>query len=219
MTKLRTFLIGIGVTFGLPWLFLVVIPFFQLRALEPVAYDFEVDQRAGIYPPNYTDTAGARVYAREGCAYCHTQMIRPAQVAMDGWRLGWGQEQGGKPEFPTRPNRPEDYAGEGYAFLGIQRSGPDLANVGWRYDRQWHYGHLYNPRERHPWSLMPSFRHLFEKQVVQGVVSEEAVAVVEEDGVEYQIVPGEEARALVSYLLSMKRDLPVPAALANGRTD
>ncbi len=52
MTKLRTLLIGIGATFGLPWLFLIVIPFFQLRALAPVPYDFDLDQRTGSYPPN-----------------------------------------------------------------------------------------------------------------------------------------------------------------------
>ena len=158
MTKLRTFVLGIGITFGLPWLFMIVIPFFELRALTPVAYDFKEDGRSGTYPANHTDIDGLSVYASEGCAYCHTQMIRPAQVTMDGWRLGWGEIQEGKPEEPTRPNRPEDYLGEPYAFLGIQRNAPDLANVGWRYDRLGFYQLLYEPRVPQSWSSMPSFQ-------------------------------------------------------------
>ena len=217
MTKLRTFVIGIGATFGLPWLFLIVIPFFQLRALPPVDYVFEVDERNGSYPGNHTDTDGLSIYASEGCAYCHTQVIRPAQITLDGWRIGWGEAQEGKPEEPTRPTRPEDYQGESYAFLGVQRNGPDLANVGYRYDRLGFFKLLYDPRAPQAWSSMPSYRHLFEKQTLQGAPSDEAVEVNEEEG--YQVVPTAKARALVDYLSSLKRDLPIPAALANGRPE
>ena len=217
MTKLRTFVLGIGATFGLPWLFLIVIPFFELRAIPPVDYDFDKDGRSGSYPGNHTDLDGVSVYASEGCAYCHTQVIRPVQVTLDGWRLGWGQDQQGKPEEPTRPTRPEDYQGESYAHLGIMRTAPDLANVGYRYDRLGFFKLLYDPRAPQSWSSMPAYRHLFNKQPLQGEPSADAVEVNEEEG--YQVVPSPKARALVDYLMSLKRDLPIPAALASGRPD
>lgn len=219
MTQLRTFLYGIGITFGLPWLLLVVVPWFQLRAVEPLPYE-EGDELKGLFPPIVAHENGRLVYAREGCAHCHTQMVRAPYVGMDAWRLGWGRDQSSRPSDPIRQTKPLDYFGEPFAMLGYRRIGPDLANVGWREnpqtgmsvgDRLWHHRHLYNPRAVQDWSTMPAFRHLYRKVAVDGQILQNAIHVATaEDGTSYQIVPTADAEALVDYLISLRKEWPLP---------
>ena len=221
MNQLRTFLYGIGITFGLPWLLLVVIPWFQLRAVEPIPYEADTDELKGLFPPAVAHENGRLIYAREGCAHCHTQVVRAPYVGMDAWKLGWGRDQSPRPAGPTRQTSVLDYHGEPFAMLGYRRIGPDLANVGWRTtnpqdgaeanDRRWHHRHLYDPRSIHDWSTMPSFRHLYRKIPIEGQKLESAVdTVTSADGRAYQIVPTADAEALVEYLMSLKKAWPMP---------
>jgi hypothetical protein len=62
---------------------------------------------------------GARVYASNGCVYCHSQQVRPEYGGSDIERH-WGE----------RRSAPRDYIFEPIVFLGKMRIGPDLANVG-----------------------------------------------------------------------------------------
>ena len=62
---------------------------------------------------------GARVYAANGCVYCHSQQVRPEYGGSDIERH-WGE----------RRSAPRDYIFEPIVFLGKMRIGPDLANVG-----------------------------------------------------------------------------------------
>jgi CheY-like chemotaxis protein len=62
---------------------------------------------------------GARVYAANGCVYCHSQQVRPEYGGSDIERH-WGE----------RRSAPRDYIFEPIVFLGEMRIGPDLANVG-----------------------------------------------------------------------------------------
>ena len=220
MTQLRTFLYGIGITFGLPWLLLVVVPWFQLRAVEPIPYEVDSGDLKGLFPPTVAHENGRIVYAREGCAHCHTQVIRAPYVGMDAWKLGWGKDQSKRPAEPTRQTQVLDYYGEPFAMLGYRRIGPDLANVGWRQnektslkqgDRTWHHRHLYDPRSIHDWSTMPSFRHLYRKIPIEGQILETAVLTgTDPDGTAYQIIPKSDAEALVEYLMSLKKAWPLP---------
>ena len=153
---------------------------------------------------------GLKVYTDEGCAYCHTQQVRP--LKMDH-RLG-------------RPSVGGDYARldrlgfwrQTPAVLGSERTGPDLSNIGERQpSRQWHLLHLYQPRAVVGDSIMPAFRWLFE------VVDEPAdgattVAVPEPYGPEEgSVVATERAEALVAYLLSLEQP-PLPGAAGGSET-
>ena len=218
---------GLGAAFGVPWLFLVVVPYLRLTAAEPVAYSADEESAFVGYPdPNMVrfgeSDYGAKIYGQEGCAYCHTQVVRPTYAGPDMWREGWGGRKG-----QIRETRPGDYLGEGYAYLGYQRIGPDLSNVGTRIaqrlkdgesemsDRQWHHLHLFAPRQLEEYSIMPSFSHLYKKVPASGRESGEALPLegkfAPEEG--FVIVPTPEAEALVDYLLSRRKDTPLPNSM------
>ena len=221
MTQFRTFILALIASFGLPWLCLVVVPAVKYQALSPLPYDKEADGMDGYYPPAPINRQGQLVYAREGCVQCHTQMIRPTQLALDGWRKGWGQDQEARPAAPVRSNELRDYLGEPYAFLGVQRSGPDLANYGWRApERAVVHQMLYAPKSQHDWSNMPAFQHLYVERLAQGPVSSKALKLTGKFAPKagYEVVPTAEAEALVDYLLSLKKDYPVPAKAAVAAT-
>ncbi len=217
MSNFRTFILALTASFGLPWLCLIIIPAIKYQALTPVAYDKDADGVDGYYPPAPINRQGQLTYAREGCAQCHTQMIRPTQLSMDGWHKGWGQDQEARPAAPVRSNTLLDYLGEPYAFLGVQRLGPDLANYGWRApSRQEMHRMLYAPRQRHDWSNMPAFKNLYDVRLAQGPKSDLALKLSKPFAPEagYEVVPTPEAEALVDYLLSLKKDNPIPGITA-----
>jgi hypothetical protein len=64
---------------------------------------------------------GARVYAANGCIYCHSQQVR-AYYAADDIERKWG----------NRRSAPRDYIFEQPVFLGKMRIGQDIANIGAR---------------------------------------------------------------------------------------
>lgn len=132
---------GAMVALGLATAALVVMPYVQVRDIQA--------------PPElkpYTDQQlrGRAVYVSEGCLYCHSQQPRDRKVGPDGAR-GWG-----------RPSVAADYSYDRPHLLGSMRTGPDLFNIGARQpSRDWHLGHLYQPRAYVPGSIMPSFAYLF----------------------------------------------------------
>ena len=102
---------GLALAFGIPWLLLVVIPYVKLSAIEPVQYsEAEAEAVAGLvaYPSPAIGgnvATGERLYDSLGCAYCHTQMVRPTYAGADMWR-GWGGE---KSSGRARETQPADY--------------------------------------------------------------------------------------------------------------
>lgn len=133
---------------------------------------------------------GRDVYISEGCAYCHTQQVRP----LDSDKV-FGH-----------PSAPGDFAFDTPELLGSERTGPDLSNIGMRQTSEiWQYIHLYDPRSVVPQSVMPSFPALFEvvdkaPEGVQAVPVPKAYAPAQ--GV---VIPSADAKALVAYLLSLKQ--------------
>lgn len=201
-------MVTLGIAFALPWLCLIMFPFVGMSNVKLTPYSDEVKAEVGV--ANYPDPSaavarqgsgmGAKVYASEGCAYCHTQMVRPTPYAgADLYREGWaGREADGL----ARSTRPEDYYGEGYAPLGYQRIGPDLSNVGYRIiSREEMHRHLSDPKSFNVDSGMPAFGHLYVKSTLG-------------DGA---FVPTGKAEALVTYLLSRKKDAKIPAADPRGQ--
>jgi cytochrome c oxidase cbb3-type subunit II len=221
----RTFILGLAASFGVAWLAVVVIPFFKMRALAPIGLSEEIDGAAGVYIPKRAGriAEGALVYAENGCYLCHTQVVRPDYAGNDIRRPDWG---GLKLDADRGDTRREtnafDFIGERFAQIGVSRMGPDLSNLGRRVEAEyavdedpahWLYAHLYDPRmlpERRT-STCPSFRFLFKEREIKGNPSADALDFGGSDTTE--IVPGDDARALVSYLLSLKKDHAVPAVL------
>ncbi len=193
---------GIFATFTLGWAGVVMIPQFQMGAMQP-----QVDPDTGDVSPwniGGISDQGRRVYASEGCFYCHSQQIRSSFDGTDMER-GWG----------TRRTVARDYIYDDPCFLGTMRNGPDLANIGQRSKvADWHYRHLYNPRSVTPESNMPSFRFLFETRKISGQRSADALELGGSDAAKpgFEIVPTAEAKALVGYLLSLDHGYPLKEA-------
>ena len=119
MKGLAPLFLGIFGTFTFSWVGLTVIPNWQIGHLNPQMEEDGTD----VYPQPQSGMAqrGARVYAANGCIYCHSQQIR-ADYAADDIERKWG----------NRRSAPRDYIFERPVFLGKMRMGPDLANVGAR---------------------------------------------------------------------------------------
>ncbi|MGD9896089.1 MAG: cbb3-type cytochrome c oxidase subunit II [Candidatus Methylacidiphilaceae bacterium] len=187
MTEPKRILLGILLATGAGWVFLVWMPLQKLGPIGPSA--------AGA--PFGRAAAGAEVYAANGCASCHTQVVRPANLGSDIAR-GWG----------ARRTLPADYREEHIIPLGVLRIGPDLSNVGERRtDARWYSRLLYDPRTFYPGSVMPSYHYLFARVPLLGAPLPDALPLVGREAPPpgFQVVPSPDARALVAYLLSLKR--------------
>lgn len=225
--SLRHFILGLSVSFGLAWLAIVVVPFIKMRNLPSVTMTEEAD--SGLFFPKRAGRIanGAEVYAANGCYNCHTQVIRPTYAGNDLFRADWGGLKNDPDRGDTRrETNAFDFIGENFAQIGVNRIGPDLSNLGRRVEAnyapenpsRWLYAYLFDPRHEldRKGSACPSFRYLFEEKSVGAGVPEDAVTfsdgvVAADDGKVF--VPKSDAKALVSYLLSLKKDSPVPTSL------
>jgi len=119
MKGLAPLFLGIFGTFAFSWVGLTVIPNWQIGHLNPQSDEEGTD----IYPMPQSGmvTRGARVYAANGCNYCHSQQVRAEYAGADIERK-WGD----------RRSAPRDYIFERPALLGKMRMGQDLANIGAR---------------------------------------------------------------------------------------
>ncbi len=96
MKGLAPLFLGIFGTFAFSWVGLTVIPNWQIGHLNPQSDEEGTD----IYPQPQSGMfqRGARVYAANGCAYCHSQQVRPEYAGADIERR-WG----------NRRSAPRDY--------------------------------------------------------------------------------------------------------------
>ena len=170
-----------------------VIVFFVLTlvmAVLPALREQAIPAPDGATPREPEAERGRQVYMREGCGFCHTQFVR--DLPMD---RPYG-----------RPSRAGDYAFEDPPMLGTQRTGPDLADVGSRQPSEtWHLIHLYDPRAVVPQSVMPAFRWYFVEKDQAGpgdLVVPMPTGTAPRGKV---IVAGPDAKALVSYLRSLRQ--------------
>jgi cbb3-type cytochrome oxidase cytochrome c subunit len=119
MKGLAPLFLGIFGTFAFSWVGLTVVPNWQIGHLNPQSDEEGTD----IYPMPQSGmvTRGARVYAANGCIYCHSQQVRAEYAGADIER-NWG----------NRRSAPRDYIFERPVFLGKMRMGQDIANIGAR---------------------------------------------------------------------------------------
>jgi len=100
-----------------------------------------------IFGLSSSEQRGRAIYAREGCAYCHTQQIRYTDADIERFgapTLAW------EGQFDT-PH-----------MWGTRRVGPDLSRAGGTRSADWQYAHLFAPRSVVPWSIMPSYAVFFD---------------------------------------------------------
>jgi cytochrome c oxidase cbb3-type subunit 2 len=141
---------------------------------------------------------GRQVYIANGCVYCHSQQLRDPSQGPDEKR-GWG-----------RASVAGDYKNDTPHLLGTMRTGPDLFNIGARQpSKDWHLGHLYQPRAYTPGSTMPAYPFLFELRNGPAKEGEEVVNLPPGYVNEGQVVIAKpEAIALVQYLQSLNHTYP-----------
>jgi cytochrome c oxidase cbb3-type subunit 2 len=202
VNKITRLFFGVFLLFGAAWLGLVAYPYLTFAGLRQ-----SKDDATGALAPLGNPGAaaqGARVYAANGCVYCHSQYVREKDEGNDIDRK-WG----------TRRTVARDYMFDRQVFLGTSRLGADLSNVGVRQtDPQWFYRILYSPQTMSREVSMPAYRWLFEIREIQGQPSVDALKLEGEDApsLGYEVVPTEEGKVLVGYLLSLKKNYPLPEA-------
>jgi cytochrome c oxidase cbb3-type subunit 2 len=201
----RPFVLLLLAAFLFTWIGLVVFPWLELGHLPPIQDEGSTD----ILPWDASGEAhqGERIYAANGCAYCHTQQVRAATSGADIVR-GWGTAKDDDGKEVTRRSYPRDYIWQGQTFLGNSRDGADLTNVAQRFpDAAKLYSYLYDPYLLNPHSSMPEYRFLFVTQKISGQPSVDALVLDEKDAppAGYEVVPTAEAKSLVAYLLSLKK--------------
>lgn len=109
----------------------------EARAMAPAA----------ALPLSASEERGRAIYAREGCAYCHTQQVRyldSDEARFGAPTLAW----------ETRFDYPH--------LWGTRRIGPDLARAGGNHTDDWHYQHFFAPRSVVSLSVMPAYPGLFD---------------------------------------------------------
>lgn len=180
---------GAMVTLALATSALVVVPFMQLKPVEPPA---------GLQPYTSAQLRGRQVYIANGCIYCHSQQPRDRAQAPDDKR-GWG-----------RASVAGDYHYDKPHLLGTMRTGPDLFNIGARQPSQdWHLGHLYQPRAYTPGSIMPSYPFLFEAKDKADSGDRVVTLPPGYKPVGKIVVASQDALDLVAYLQGLDHTYPV----------
>ncbi|MGE0620995.1 MAG: cytochrome-c oxidase, cbb3-type subunit II [Pseudomonadales bacterium] len=181
---------------------LVCVSFGGMVQIFPLLFEGTLSKPIDTLKPlSAVQLEGRDIYIREGCAVCHTQMVRALQS--ETARYGHYSVAG------------ED-AYEHPFLWGSKRTGPDLARVGGRYSDAWHVAHLMDPRSVVPVSNMPAYPWLFEN-TLDGVDTPAKMKVLRTLGVPYtdddiagatQAVAGTtEADALIAYLQNLGLDM------------
>ena len=97
---------------------------------------------SSVKPYTPLELHGRDVYIQEGCNNCHSQMVRPFRHETE--RYGEYSKSG---EFVYD-----------HPFLwGSRRTGPDVHRVGGKYNDNWHFNHILDPRSTSPGSIMPRY--------------------------------------------------------------
>ena len=203
MNSTPRILAGCFAVFLSAWLSFVVYSYAVLGHLAP-----EVDANTGDpVPPPFSGlaAAGQKVYVSQGCVSCHSQSVRPAYIAPDIEK-----------NLGPRRTVARDFLRDQPALVGRMRIGPDLANYGLRAPALNEiHRHLIDPRAFIANSNMPSFRYLYREEKISGQQADDAITGLSENFAPkpgHQLVPTEDARLLAAYLLSLKRDYPLPEA-------
>lgn len=145
-------IVGGGLVVFVIMTFMVVAMPYMFTANEP---------SARAVPLTTAREQGQQIYKANGCFYCHNQFVRTQD-----WAMGVASESGDF--YYSVPN-----------FLGTERTGPSLGQIGGKRPTVWHMIHDTDPRSVSPNSIMPAFAFLSETDLddlvayVQGLGSED----------------------------------------------
>lgn len=129
----------------------IVVTIGGLVQIVPLFYiENTIEKVEGVRPYTPLELTGKRIYEREGCYACHSQMIRPMRDEVERY----GHYSLAAESMYDRPFQ-----------WGSKRTGPDLARVGGRYSDEWHQDHFRNPPAVVPESIMPKYGFLFEREI------------------------------------------------------
>src|SRR5215204_2732717 len=188
-----------------------LVPTFLIKSNVPTI--------SSVKPYTPLELQGRDIYVREGCANCHSQMIRPFRS--ETARYGEYSKAG---EFVY--DHPFQW--------GSKRTGPDLHRIGGKYPDSWHFNHMFDPTSMSPGSIMPSYPWLldddldtsttaakiramitlgvpypkgFDKEANRNLMlqSENIAAGLKKDGIE--ILSNKEIVALIAYLQRLGKDI------------
>ncbi len=137
---------------------LLVVTIGGLVEIVPLFYlDNTIEKVRGVRPYSPLELLGRRIYIREGCYVCHSQMIRPFRDEVERY----GPYSLAAESMYDRPFQ-----------WGSRRTGPDLARVGDRYSNEWHVQHLIKPQSVVPESIMPSYAFLKDNDLEADLVAD-----------------------------------------------
>jgi cytochrome c oxidase cbb3-type subunit II len=125
---------------------LIVVAIGGSVEIAPLFYlESTIEKVQGMRPYTPLELAGRKIYVREGCYLCHSQMVRPLRDEVE--RYG---------HYSLAAESMYDHPFQ----WGSKRTGPDLARVGGKYSDEWHRAHLIDPRSVVPESVMPPYAFL-----------------------------------------------------------
>ncbi|MFQ5774359.1 MAG: cytochrome-c oxidase, cbb3-type subunit II [Kiloniellaceae bacterium] len=129
-------------------LVLIVVSIGGIVEIAPLFYlESTIERVEGMRPYSPLELAGRKIYIREGCYNCHSQMVRPLRDEVE--RYG---------HYSLAAESMYDHPFQ----WGSKRTGPDLARLGGRYSDEWHVAHMKAPRSIVPESVMPGYPFLAE---------------------------------------------------------
>ncbi|MBT0612074.1 cytochrome-c oxidase, cbb3-type subunit II [Campylobacter hyointestinalis] len=162
-------------------------------------------------PYTVLQLAGRQVYINDSCNACHSQLIRPFKSETD--RYGMYSISG-------------EYAYDRPFLWGSKRTGPDLWRVGNYRSTDWHENHMKDPTSVVPGSIMPAYKHMFNKNADIETAYAEAFTVKKVFNVPYdtegmpKLGTLEEAKTMVNeeaaVIVEQMKDQDVKDAFARG---
>jgi cytochrome c oxidase cbb3-type subunit 2 len=141
---------------------LIVVAIGGIVEIAPLFFlESTIEKVQGMRPYSPLELAGRKIYVREGCYLCHSQMVRPLRDEVE--RYG---------HYSLAAESIYDHPFQ----WGSKRTGPDLARVGGKYSDEWHRAHLVDPRSVVPESVMPPYAFLEKTDLSIDFVADELKA-------------------------------------------
>lgn len=194
-----------------------------VQIIPMVFVESQVPKISTVKPYTPLELEGRDIYIREGCAGCHSQMVRPFRSETE--RYGEYSKSG-------------EYIYDRPFLWGSKRTGPDLHRQGGKYPDRWHYDHMIDPRTMSPGSIMPQYPFLadneldlsqlpakiatlralgtpypkgFEKRAITDAEAQarQIAAKLRSEGVKEEGLEKKEIVALIAYLQRLGTDIKV----------
>lgn len=109
-----------------------------------------IPEITSVKPYSPLEVEGRDIYIREGCNNCHSQLVRPFRSEVE--RYGEYSKAG-------------EYVYDFPFLWGSRRTGPDVHRIGGKYNDNWHFNHMLDPRSTSEGSIMPMYPWLIKNQL------------------------------------------------------